>query len=97
MVVILIIAILVAVAVPIYINATNNAKRRTCQANLRSIDGAVQVFRATTPTELYPILNMMFGYFKDDKVPKCPNGNASYEYAPSSDVSCVNSPDHTYP
>jgi type II secretion system protein G len=53
MVVVAIIAILVAIAIPAYLNATNNAKVKTCQANLRTIDGAVNTYEAengVTPT-----------------------------------------------
>lgn len=39
MVVILIIGILVAIAVPIFNNARASAWQRTCQANLRTLDG----------------------------------------------------------
>lgn len=47
MVVVLIIAILVAIAVPVYSAARESAWRRTCQANLRTIDGAVQTYYAS--------------------------------------------------
>ena len=46
MIVILIISILVAVAVPVFISARGNAQRRTCQANLRTIDGAINTYDA---------------------------------------------------
>lgn len=46
MVVILIIGILVAIAVPIFNNARASAQRRTCQANLRTMDGAIQTWKA---------------------------------------------------
>ncbi len=42
MVVVLIIGILVSVAVPVYSAAQRMARQRTCQANLRTIDGATQ-------------------------------------------------------
>lgn len=47
MVVVLIIAILVAIAVPVFSNARESAWRRTCQSNLRTIDGAVQTYYAS--------------------------------------------------
>ena len=47
MVVVLIIAILVAIAVPVFTSARESAWRRTCQANLRTIDGAVQTYYAS--------------------------------------------------
>jgi type IV pilus assembly protein PilA len=46
MIVILIIAILVAIAVPVMIASGSNAQRRTCQANLRTIDGAINTYDA---------------------------------------------------
>jgi prepilin-type N-terminal cleavage/methylation domain-containing protein len=42
MVVVLIIGILVAIAVPVFLNASNNAKIKSCQANQRTISGAEQ-------------------------------------------------------
>lgn len=53
MVVVAIIAILVAIAIPAYLSATSNAKLKTCKANLRTIDGAVNTYEAensVTPT-----------------------------------------------
>lgn len=47
MIVVLIIAILVAIAVPVFNIARENAWRRTCQANLRTIDGAIQTYYAS--------------------------------------------------
>lgn len=46
MIVILIIGILVAIAVPVFNAAKRNAQRRTCQANLRTLNGAVQQYHA---------------------------------------------------
>ena len=48
LIVILIIAILVAIALPLYLNSQKNAKVRTCQANLRTMDGAINAYRADT-------------------------------------------------
>jgi len=41
MVVLLIIGILVAIAIPIYTKTQENAKKTTCEANKRIIEGAV--------------------------------------------------------
>ena len=54
MVVVVIIGILVAIAIPIYNNVTANAKRNTVEGNLRTIDGAIQIYAAeegSFPTE----------------------------------------------
>jgi len=50
MVVVLIIGILVAVAIPIFNNASNSARVRTCQSNQRTIEGAVQQYNAAKPS-----------------------------------------------
>jgi type IV pilus assembly protein PilA len=42
MVVVLIIGILVAIAIPVFLNASANAQAKTCQANQRTLHGAVQ-------------------------------------------------------
>ena len=53
MVVVLIIGILVAVAIPIFNNASQSARVRTCHSNQRTIEGAVQQYLATNPTMTY--------------------------------------------
>jgi type IV pilus assembly protein PilA len=52
MVVVLIIGILVAIAVPVFLNASANAAAKSCQANQRTINGAVTTYQATTGTSL---------------------------------------------
>jgi type IV pilus assembly protein PilA len=47
MVVVLIIGILVAIAVPVFLNASANAAAKSCQANQRTINGAIQTYNAT--------------------------------------------------
>jgi type IV pilus assembly protein PilA len=48
MVVVLIIGILVAIAVPIFNAAKGSAQQKTCFANQRTIEGAVQSYQAST-------------------------------------------------
>ncbi len=50
MVVVLIIGILVAIAIPIFNNASKKAKINTCKANIRIINGAIS--QAATTDEL---------------------------------------------
>lgn len=71
MVVLLIIGILVAIAVPVYTNAQANAQKRACQANLRTIDGAITQYQAeqgADPTSVQDLVTK--GYLK--AVPECP-------------------------
>jgi type IV pilus assembly protein PilA len=55
MVVVAIIGILSAIAVPVYRNVTEKAERSAVEANLRTIDGAIIMYQAnnsgTDPTE----------------------------------------------
>lgn len=55
MVVVVILGILVAIAVPVYNNVTDNANRNAVEANLRTIDGAIMMHQAehlgTPPTD----------------------------------------------
>jgi type IV pilus assembly protein PilA len=47
MVVVLIIGILVAIAIPVFLNASANAQAKTCQANQHTLNGAVQTALAS--------------------------------------------------
>lgn len=55
MVVVVIIGILVAIAIPIYGVVTDNAKERANDANVRTIKGAAQMYASTQPTPLTDI------------------------------------------
>ncbi|HEY3317238.1 MAG TPA: prepilin-type N-terminal cleavage/methylation domain-containing protein [Coriobacteriia bacterium] len=47
MVVVLIIGILVAIAIPVFNSARANAQRRSCFANQRTLDGAAHAYEAS--------------------------------------------------
>lgn len=88
MIVVAIIGILIAIAVPGFIKARETSRRRACQENLTKIDGAVQQYIlennlqnlaaataiANTPLEAVAdgILIGTDSYLKAD--PKCPSG-----------------------
>lgn len=102
MIVILIIAILVAIAVPVYLNARKNAQKRTCQANLRTVDGAIQSYQAMFDTQQYPdVITRMTATSPNTKVlkeiPECPKAGSDYELINADPpwISCPNDPDHT--
>ena len=79
MIVILIIAILVAIAVPVFLSARSNAQRRTCQANLRTIDGAVNTYNAQY--DAYPPagdVGTMMVPSLIKRTPSCPTTNSAY-------------------
>lgn len=65
MVVVLIIGILVAVAVPVFVSASASAKERTCQANLRTMDGAIQTYEANTQVAVTALADLVPAYIKE--------------------------------
>ena len=75
MVVVLIIGILVAIAIPIFNNASHKAKVNTCLANIRTIDGAIAQQASTEGLELDAI-DAIPGTDYLKATPKCPFGDA---------------------
>jgi type IV pilus assembly protein PilA len=53
LIVILVLSILMAVALPLYLAAIANSQRAVCRANMQSIADAEQAYRARTPTHTY--------------------------------------------
>lgn len=79
MVVVVIIGILVAIAVPLYNNVTANAQVRACQASLRTLDGAAAQWVAgavgRTLADVDAVSTLVnAGFVKT--APNCPNGGA---------------------
>ncbi len=74
MMVVLIIGILVTIAVPVFQQMSDAARRRTCQANLRVLDGAIQNYAAehdgAYPAQLNDLVNP--SYVRT--LPSCPSG-----------------------
>jgi type IV pilus assembly protein PilA len=85
MVVVLIIGILVAIAIPVFNAASASARAKTCVANLRTLDGAVQQYKAddnAAPADLAAAQAALAPYVKT--WPECPdpdNATPAYEYA----------------
>ncbi|MHB8924305.1 MAG: competence type IV pilus major pilin ComGC [Coriobacteriia bacterium] len=77
MVVVLIIGILVAIAIPVFNAASRTARKRTCDSNQRIIEGAVQQYLAAEPTNTWAAdvidaaeIKLVPDYIKTP--PKCP-------------------------
>jgi len=74
MIVVAIIGLLAAVAIPNFLKSRTTAQKNTCIANLRSIDGAVQRWAvenkmdSSTPVTFSDILD----YLKGSQKPVCP-------------------------
>jgi prepilin-type N-terminal cleavage/methylation domain-containing protein len=75
MVVVLIIGILVAVAIPVFGSAAENARDKACDANLRTIDGAIAQYQSefnvipTTAAELTGGSDPLLKAWPDDPHP----------------------------
>jgi prepilin-type N-terminal cleavage/methylation domain-containing protein len=81
MVVVVIIGILTAIAIPIYNTVTASAEKNTCLGNQRTIDSAIQVAAADgehTVTASTTIAELVtWGYIAE--APLCPTDKTPYE------------------
>lgn len=97
MVVVVIIGILVAIAIPVYNNVTTNAQQKACWANQRTIEGAAAMYVADNPGKTLADVNdmtLLVGPTKYIKAePKC--GGASYTIA-AGVVTCGNATPHAH-
>ena len=80
MVVVLIIGILVAIAIPVFNAASASARLSTCKANQRTIEGSVQQYLAADPANTWaagsPDGILVPDYIK--KAPTCPASKKGY-------------------
>lgn len=98
MVVVVIIGVLVAIAIPVYNATTDRAELGACQANQRMIEGAAQQYIANDANAKYSDIEsditVLDEYFQDG-VPVCPAGTDDYTYnADTQQVTCPNNHDH---
>ena len=83
MVVVVIIGILVAIAIPIYNTVTANAEERACHANQRTIEGAAMTFRAETGAFPDNVDELFEDYLVEADI-RCPSadaGETDYNFA----------------
>lgn len=82
MVVVLIIGILVAIAVPVYAQSKSRVEMRTCFANQRTIEGQAQTWRANNGEDLTPLVGVvtsghpLVGPYIFKVPPRCPSAPA---------------------
>lgn len=97
MVVVLIVGILVAIAIPVYGGVVENARDESCRTNLRSIEGASAQYQAEFG--VWPDVDALVTtkYLKD--IPKDPHAGATAYTIDSSGTAHAEGPlDHvTYP
>lgn len=72
MVVVLIIGILVAIAIPVFNTAKTNAQRRACFSNQRTVEGAANTYAAESGVAPASINALQPDYLK--ALPDCPAG-----------------------
>lgn len=93
MVVVVIIGILVAIAIPVYNSAQTNAQLKACQATQRIIEGAAQQFVASNGTLVdcangAAIKTLLTNYLLSE--PKCPTSGTYTFTAATGLVACGN-------
>jgi type IV pilus assembly protein PilA len=79
MVVIVIIGVLIAIAIPVYRNTTEKAELRACHANQRMIESAASQYAMMNEgidIEDVNDIDELKDYFSDGVLPKCPSGVA---------------------
>lgn len=85
MVVVLIIGILVAIAIPVFGAAKSNAQKKSCYANQRTIEGSANSYNAENGLFAADVQALVdAGYLKTS--PKCPapGGSNPYSFAAAS-------------
>jgi prepilin-type N-terminal cleavage/methylation domain-containing protein len=92
MVVVLVIGILVAVAIPIYQRAWTEIRTRSCFANQRTVEGAYTTYVASqsvTPAPFADTTALMAALVPNyiREAPACPAGGA-YTWQQSGDLNC---------
>jgi type IV pilus assembly protein PilA len=97
MVVILIIGILVAIAVPVFFSARSSAEQGACQDNLRTIDSAIMQYSAANNGS-YPanVAALVPNYLRE--APECPAAAAAYTLSATTPprAVCPHATPHTY-
>ncbi len=80
MIVVAIIGLLAAIAIPNFVKARATAQKNSCIANLKQIDGAVQQWaleQKKVATDTYAVTDAtLLGYLKGSLLPTCPGGGA---------------------
>lgn len=73
MIVVVIMGILIAVAIPLYGAITTNAKNKTCASNIDTIENAAVIYYTNTGKPAEALTDLTFEG-EDNAVPQCPWG-----------------------
>jgi len=89
MIVVAIIGLLAAIAIPSFLNARKRSMASSCKNNMRQISGAFDQYKVdhkgTSPTAMSELVGTD-NYIK--KTPQCPIGNTDYVWATDGNVVC---------
>ena len=80
MVVVVILGILVAIAIPIYNNVTDDAKQKACDSNVKAIQAAVSMYQTANSGALPKQLEDLVPKYIE-AIPKCPVNDAENTYS----------------
>ncbi|MDD2714382.1 MAG: prepilin-type N-terminal cleavage/methylation domain-containing protein [Candidatus Wallbacteria bacterium] len=87
MIVIAIIGILAAIAIPNFTKARVKAKCKACVANMRTMESALEMYMMENASTTKPAITTLTGYVQGNKIPKCPTTQMEGSYTISgSDV-----------
>jgi prepilin-type N-terminal cleavage/methylation domain-containing protein len=80
MIVVAIIGLLAAIAIPNFVKARETAQKNACINNLRQIDGAIQQWALETKAAATDNVDsaQVATYLKNGEMPTCPLGNSAY-------------------
>lgn len=97
MIVVAIIGLLAAIAIPNFVKARKTAQGNACINNLRQIDSAIQQFALEHNAKDDALINstQVAEYMRNKEMPVCPTGNTPYKVGPNieSPVVCENAVD----
>ena len=94
MIVVAIIALLAAIAIPSFVSARTKSQTSACKNNLRQIDGAKDQYALeNNNTAPATVAALVSDYIK--KTPVCPNGGTYAVGALGSDATCTTGGTHT--
>lgn len=79
MIVVVIMGILIAVAIPLYGAITDNANNKTCATNIKNIKSNCANFYSSNDQTTVTSLRQISVMFDDGKMPVCPVGTGAYE------------------
>ena len=101
MIVVSIIGLLSAIAIPNYVKARNTSQKDTCLNNLRQLDSALQqwAMENNKDNSSVPVPSALEVYMRPSVLPVCPMGHTPYVFAATlgitPTVSCANAPTYS--